>query len=615
MAVVAWPQGTDVLARQWDGSTWTAETVIDNLGTAPEDVHAAFGNNTFVPWVVWRQPVAGVMQIFATRYTGGTWQTPVQLSSLSSQALDPQIATNAAGTAAVAVWRQNNGAEMNVYASRWTGSAWSAPVVIDNLPGNTATPHVGMDIVGHAMVVYEQADGGFGSIFASYWDGSSWSTPADIDGISGSVDTPQVSMNSNGDAIAVWQGFGGGEFNMYATRWSGGTWTTPVVLDNQIGSIYEPQISYADSGLAIAIWDQDNAGIHSVYASRWSGAAWSAPELVEAAAASAAGMIKPQVSIDFDGRAMAVWLSSGSVAARRWNGTGWDAIQMLESVADAAGNPQVAMGYGDAYAVWQQSNNDYAMRYALDPTYTITAAASPVAGGTASCTPTTVTSGGSTVCTATPTSGYEFLQWTTSTGNSCYVATCTFTGIDSDTTMTANFIASPTPVNGVCGSANGSATSSAPTGGLCSQGTASAVSGTGPWNWTCTGSNGGSNASCSAPLAATPTYAIAVSSSVGGAASCTPNPVTSGGSATCTANAAPGFVFQGWSGDCTGMSCALSNVTAARSVTAVFAPAAAPVSGTRSVPTLSEWALILLSLITAGGGLYFQQPKRNGSKR
>jgi len=59
-------------------------------------------------------------------------------------------------------------------------------------------------------------------------------------------------------------------------------------------------------------------------------------------------------------------------------------------------------------------------------------------------------------------------------------------------------------VNGSCGSANGAALSSAPAGAdLCAQGNPSAVSGSGPWSWTCngTGTPTGSNASCSASTA------------------------------------------------------------------------------------------------------------------
>lgn len=61
--------------------------------------------------------------------------------------------------------------------------------------------------------------------------------------------------------------------------------------------------------------------------------------------------------------------------------------------------------------------------------------------------------------------------------------------------------------NGACGTANGVAVSVAPTpspatppNNLCTTGTQTAVSGTGPWTWSCNGSGGGTNANCSAPL-------------------------------------------------------------------------------------------------------------------
>ena len=59
-------------------------------------------------------------------------------------------------------------------------------------------------------------------------------------------------------------------------------------------------------------------------------------------------------------------------------------------------------------------------------------------------------------------------------------------------------------IQGVCGSANGQALSTVPVAGLCSTGTPSLVSGTGPWTWTCYGSGGGSNAACSASLLTNP---------------------------------------------------------------------------------------------------------------
>jgi len=61
----------------------------------------------------------------------------------------------------------------------------------------------------------------------------------------------------------------------------------------------------------------------------------------------------------------------------------------------------------------------------------------------------------------------------------------------------------PAPITGVCGSANGVPTLTTPRSGLCSAGISSAVSGSGPWTWSCSGTNGGGAVGCVAPLAGT----------------------------------------------------------------------------------------------------------------
>ena len=59
---------------------------------------------------------------------------------------------------------------------------------------------------------------------------------------------------------------------------------------------------------------------------------------------------------------------------------------------------------------------------------------------------------------------------------------------------------SSAPVNGTCGSSNNWTFTTAPTANLCTTGTASAITGTGPWSWTCSGTNGGTAATCSASI-------------------------------------------------------------------------------------------------------------------
>jgi hypothetical protein len=52
--------------------------------------------------------------------------------------------------------------------------------------------------------------------------------------------------------------------------------------------------------------------------------------------------------------------------------------------------------------------------------------------------------------------------------------------------------------DGVCGDADGKYSAAVASYNLCSSGTASTVTGSGPWSWRCTGINGGANSACSA---------------------------------------------------------------------------------------------------------------------
>ena len=129
--------------------------------------------------------------------------------------------------------------------------------------------------------------------------------------------------------------------------------------------------------------------------------------------------------------------------------------------------------------------------------------------GTIACT-SPVYAGNSSTCTITPASGYT-LSSLTDNGVSVTSAVSAgvysvggsglfSTGVNSDHQIVATF--APAPINGACGSSSGLTLAAAPTANFCTTGTASAVTGSGPWNWSCTGSNGGTDTACSANLQA-----------------------------------------------------------------------------------------------------------------
>ncbi|HET9579714.1 MAG TPA: FG-GAP-like repeat-containing protein [Usitatibacter sp.] len=139
----------------------------------------------------------------------------------------------------------------------------------------------------------------------------------------------------------------------------------------------------------------------------------------------------------------------------------------------------------------------------------ITTTASPANGGTVTCTPNPVPSGGTSTCTATPAAGFTFSAFS----GDCVGATCTLTNVLTAKNVTATFTSGTFAITATASPANG------------------------------------------------------------GTVTCTPNPVASGGTSTCTATPAVGFAFSAFSGDCVGPTCTLTNVLAAKAVTAVFVAA------------------------------------------
>lgn len=106
----------------------------------------------------------------------------------------------------------------------------------------------------------------------------------------------------------------------------------------------------------------------------------------------------------------------------------------------------------------------------------------------------------------------------------------------------------PAPVNGTCGNSNGQSLLSTPSTGLCLTGTSTAITGTGPWSWTCKGSNGGSDSSLCTAIKASSTVNGTCGSANGSAPSSAPSGASlcSSGTATAVSGAGP------WTWSCMG---------------------------------------------------------------
>ncbi|HEX9316571.1 MAG TPA: hypothetical protein VGA71_14325 [Actinomycetota bacterium] len=79
---------------------------------------------------------------------------------------------NPNGTRSV-FWR---GADGNLWAGVWSGSAWSGPVKVIGA-AMTSEPTAGVDAAGHAWVYWKGTDG---NAWGAYFDTKSWIGPVTI---------------------------------------------------------------------------------------------------------------------------------------------------------------------------------------------------------------------------------------------------------------------------------------------------------------------------------------------------------------------------------------------------------------------------------------------------
>jgi hypothetical protein len=127
-----------------------------------------------------------------------------------------------------------------------------------------------------------------------------------------------------------------------------------------------------------------------------------------------------------------------------------------------------------------------------------------------------------------------------------------------------------TPLNGVCGTSDKQTLNTSPITNLCASGTATPISGSGPWTWSCSGTNGGTTATCGANI---PSYIVTATAGSGG--SITPPTRTINYGATTTFTVTPSIGssasgVNGCGGTLSGTTYTTAAITADCTVTALF---------------------------------------------
>lgn len=309
--------------------------------------------------------------VWAARHEDGAWQAPRRISAEpapddTSYALEPQLTLDDAGGVVVA-WIQRATKGDSVAWSRLDADAgpetgWSAPGAIAGGVILGAEAQVASAGPGQLVAIWRQRAApppfeAVTNVFASRWTGTAWSAAERIGDPSlagsdhaeglrlvsrGSQGVSALWLQQQGTARSHWQN----DLDAASQTWAGAAPVAPLAgaLPDTVSSI---DVAGSETGAMTLVWlasAGDVPGAWDVWAARFeAGAGWSEAVRLEAGAAGAA---TPAVGMDGRGHVLSAWAQPDAASPRLWlrraGATGaWSAAEEIET--SILGRPGIAV--------------------------------------------------------------------------------------------------------------------------------------------------------------------------------------------------------------------------------------------------------------------------------
>jgi hypothetical protein len=177
-----------------------------------------------VAHLAWQSSAAGVYDIFTSRYEGGGWSPPSNVSETGFYSVDPDVAADGAGNVYVA-WADEMGGldHFQILCRRWDGSAW-LPWTYVSLPSATRAiyPTLAADDAGNLYAVWvDYRDDLWNSeaYFCHSTDyGATWLEDENVSQTTTDSYFPDVAAQAGGYAHIVWADVSPGQVDVFYTR-------------------------------------------------------------------------------------------------------------------------------------------------------------------------------------------------------------------------------------------------------------------------------------------------------------------------------------------------------------------------------------------------------------
>ena len=301
---------------------WSVPQAVSPAGADSDQVTlaAAADGTALVSWVQYDAAPESQYNLYASRFTGGSWQAPQSIETLQSnlsQSLSGGVFTPVAsvhtGRSVVAYGFSPQGGTYQTAVSWLGGTGWESQLLHFGNNSHSGTVSLTGD-GGAAIVLYAQYDGSSAYTLRSQTLDFTGTPPIEQQVAPGSANEPAVVPMPGGDVLAVWNA---GSLTR-ASRYfgAGKVWSAaPTDLDSA-GFGYPPALAANASGTAVASWLSlgNSSNRYEAWAARYASGSWGLPVKL----APLAGENQVEDNFDSDLASTAAGIDAGGNAYVAW---------------------------------------------------------------------------------------------------------------------------------------------------------------------------------------------------------------------------------------------------------------------------------------------------------
>jgi hypothetical protein len=192
------------------------------------------------------QPTGGD-QIWARKYTGGTWGEPIAITKAGLDLYRSAVAVDGDGRAWV-FWSENHDGNFDIFGRPVDGSVPGEQVQISKEVGSDIDPVAATDAEGKVWVAWQGWRDGRAAIYAVSQNGSGFSAAVKVSNSNKNEWNPAIAADKAGRVSVAWDSYRNGNYDVYVRTVEGRSWGPEIPIAASAAYEAYPSIAYDGKG-------------------------------------------------------------------------------------------------------------------------------------------------------------------------------------------------------------------------------------------------------------------------------------------------------------------------------------------------------------------------------